>query len=74
MSQEENLLNQEPIKEEPKKSSGKSWVSLLLSGFFIIRGFMYISEGITVWGSIMLLVGIGGIIWKLYEMNKSKEA
>jgi hypothetical protein len=70
MSQEENGLNQEPIKEEPKKSSGRNWVSLLLSGFLIIRGFMYISEGITVWGSIMLLVGIGGIIWKLYEMNK----
>ncbi len=72
MSQEENTLNKETNVEKPKKSSGGSWVSLLVSVFFFIRGFIYLSEGASTWGGIMLVVGIGGIIWKLYDMNKSK--
>lgn len=35
-----------PPVEEKKKSGGLGWVSLLISGYFIVNGIMRVNEGL----------------------------
>ena len=60
-------------KPEKKKNSALGWISLLVSLWFVINGCMRVSEGSTGWGLILILLGGGGFIYKLYELTKSNE-
>ncbi|MBC7450180.1 MAG: hypothetical protein H7259_01685 [Cytophagales bacterium] len=57
-------------KEEKKNNYG--WLSLVVSGWFVINGSMKISEGNTTWGGILVILGIAGLIFKIYEMSKKE--
>jgi hypothetical protein len=50
----------------------KNIFSYLISIYLIVRGFMSINEGRT-WGWVMLIAGVGGIIFKIYEATRSPD-
>lgn len=58
-------------KPEEKKSNAAGWITLLVSVWFVVNGFMRVSEGNTGWGLVLIVVGAGGFIYKLYELTKS---
>ena len=70
----------EPILDDDKRSHQEaqatrnnfSWLSILVSLFFIGRGIMEIGNGRSTWGGIMLMLGIGGLIYKVWENSNNK--
>jgi hypothetical protein len=54
--------------EAPKpKNTGGSVLSVLVSIYFIVRGGMYLSNGNS-FGWIMVILGLAGGCFKIYEM------
>jgi hypothetical protein len=52
---------------------GGNVISIILSIAISIRGFMYFNNGNSTMGLILILVGVGGGIFKLYTMTQNKE-
>ena len=46
--------------------------SYLISIYFIVRGFMHFGQGNTGMGAIYMVIGLGGLIYKIYEAQASK--
>ena len=69
----ETLDQPEPKKPAPKKeSAGLTILSIFVSLYFIIRGSMYMGSNNQGLGIVMLLVGIGGLIFKIYTLVQNK--
>jgi hypothetical protein len=63
----------EKKKPEPKKESlGMTILSMVVSVFFIIRGSMYMGTNMQTWGIVLLLVGMAGLVFKIYLLAKNK--
>ena len=62
-------------RQNKNSSSQTSIVSLLISVFFIISGFMRMSKApsgsmLYTWGIILICVGILGVVWKSIDLAK----
>lgn len=70
----EVAMRSQRVSSTAQASQGKtSWVSLLVSIFFIFSGLMKMSKyesgsGLYMFGVFMLLVGIGGAVWKMADL------
>ena len=69
-------LQQTNAASRAKSSSGIGIASVLVSIYFIFSGIMKMNNhpsgsGVYIFGIIMLVVGIGGLIFKLVEMSRS---
>lgn len=70
-----SALRQGNVASRAKPSQGFGVVSLLVSGYFIFSGIMKMSKyesgsGLYLFGLVMMLVGVGGLIYKLYDMSR----
>lgn len=70
-----SALKQGNVSNRAKSSQGFGVVSILVSVYFIFSGIMKMSKyesgsGLYIFGLVMMLVGIGGLIYKLVDISR----
>lgn len=55
-----------------QRNKGREYLSLVVSLFLIVRGCMLLSNGKPVWGAILFVIGVGGLIAKIAFMARNQ--
>ncbi|WP_276480370.1 hypothetical protein [Paraflavitalea pollutisoli] len=70
-----SALKRNNVASRAKSSQGIGIMSMLVSVYFIFSGIMKMSKyqsgsGLYIFGLVMMLVGIGGLIYKLVDISR----